>query len=56
MRTGGKPGKTLLWFLSQEHLVQPNAKEVLEDTPVATGRQGNGNNAGAWLGKWKGSI
>lgn len=55
-RMGGKPAKTLLWFLRQEHLVQPNAKAVLEGTPAETWRQGDGNNFGAWLGKWKGSI
>lgn len=52
----GKPGKTLLWFLRQEHLVQPNAKVLLEDTPAETGRRGDGRDAGAWLGKCKGSI
>lgn len=55
-RMDGKPGKTLLWFLRQEHLVQPNAKVLLEDTPAETGRRGDGRDAGAWLGKCKGSI
>jgi len=38
MRMGGKPGRTLLWFLRQEHLVQANAKAVLEDTPEDTSK------------------
>lgn len=48
-RVGGNPAKTLLWFLRQEHLVQPNAKAVLEGTPAETWRQGDGNNFGPWL-------
>ena len=56
MRMSGKSGKILLWFLRREHLVQPNTKAVLEGTPAETRRRHNGNNVGAWLGKWKGSI
>lgn len=52
----GKPGKTLLWFLRPEHLVQPNAKVFLEDTPAETRRRGDGSDVGAWLGKCEGST
>lgn len=51
-KTDGKPGKTLLWFLREEHLVQSNAKEVLEETR----RLGDVSNVGSWLGKCKGSV
>lgn len=54
VRTGGKKqGETLLHFLKREHLVQPNAKPVLEGAPEETRRRGDGNNAGALLGKWE---
>lgn len=53
---GGKPGKMLLWFLRLEHLAQAKAKAVFEGAPAETRRQGDSNNVGAWLGKWKGSI